>query len=103
MTAIVRTLRSLGSAGARLAGVQFVTNDSCDTREVSVKIWRNYGSAHSAHLSVVASFKKVEDAKLAREVMDDFLRYVWLEADKLKPHIAEKVVHPKSEGHTAEI
>jgi hypothetical protein len=63
-----------------------------------VKIWRNYGSAHSAHLSVVASFKKVEDAKLAREVMDDFLRYVWLEADKLKPADFYKVWEQRLHG-----
>lgn len=50
-----------------------------------MKIWRGYGSAHSAHLSIVASFEKLEDANLAHEVMQDFLRYVWTEADELDP------------------
>jgi hypothetical protein len=48
-----------------------------------MKIWRGYGSGHSAHLSIIATFKDVKHAQLAREVIDDFLRYVWTEADTL--------------------
>jgi hypothetical protein len=38
-----------------------------------MKIWRNYGSAHSANLTVIGEFTKVEDAELARTIVEDFV------------------------------
>lgn len=44
-----------------------------------MKIWRSYGSGHSAHLAVVGKFKTVADAELAREVVEDFVNALWEE------------------------
>jgi Family of unknown function (DUF6375) len=44
-----------------------------------MKVWRSYGSGHSAHLTVVGEFDKVEDAEFAREVVEDFVNAVWEE------------------------
>ncbi|HEY0321410.1 MAG TPA: DUF6375 family protein [Pyrinomonadaceae bacterium] len=38
-----------------------------------MKIWRSYGSGHSAHLSIVGEFKSVEDAELVRQIVEDFV------------------------------
>jgi hypothetical protein len=38
-----------------------------------MKIWRSYGSGHSARLSIVGEFKSVEDAELMKEVLKDFV------------------------------
>lgn len=38
-----------------------------------MKIWRSYGSGHSAHLSIVGEFKTVEDAELERQILEDFV------------------------------
>lgn len=46
---------------------------------VTVKIWRSYGSGHSAHLAVVGKFKSVNDAELAREVIEDWVNAAWEE------------------------
>jgi hypothetical protein len=47
-----------------------------------MKIWRSYGSGHSAHLAVVGEFKNVGDAELAREVVEDFVNALWEERYK---------------------
>jgi hypothetical protein len=44
-----------------------------------MKIWRSYGSGHSARLTVVGSFKKEEDAKLAEAIVEDFVNATWEE------------------------
>jgi hypothetical protein len=38
-----------------------------------MKIWRSYGSGHSANLSIVGEFKSAEDAELVKEVLKDFV------------------------------
>lgn len=38
-----------------------------------MKIWRSYGSGHSANLSIVGEFKSVEDAELVRQIVEDFV------------------------------
>jgi hypothetical protein len=38
-----------------------------------MKIWRSYGSGHSAHLSIVGEFKSVEDAELVKQIVEDFV------------------------------
>jgi len=38
-----------------------------------MKTWKSFGSAHSADLTVIGEFKTVEDAKLAEEVVEDFV------------------------------
>jgi hypothetical protein len=47
--------------------------------DVLMKIWRSYGSGHSAHLAVVGKFKNVADAQLAQEVIDDWVNALWKE------------------------
>ena len=42
-----------------------------------MKIWRSFGSGHSAHLTVIGKFKTIDDAKLAEEVVEDFVNAVW--------------------------
>lgn len=49
-----------------------------------MKIWRSYGSGHSARLSIVGEFKNAEDAELVKEVVKDF---VSAEVDKRYPDI----------------
>jgi hypothetical protein len=44
-----------------------------------MKIWRTYGSGHSANLAVVGRFKNAADAELAREVVEDFVNALWEE------------------------
>ena len=38
-----------------------------------MKIWRSFGSGHSAHLTVIGTFKTIDDAQIAEEVVDDFV------------------------------
>lgn len=38
-----------------------------------MKIWKSYGSGHSANLSIVGEFKSVEDAELERQILEDFV------------------------------
>lgn len=49
-----------------------------------MKIWRGYGSGHSARLSIVGEFKNAEDAELVKEVVKDF---VSAEVEKRYPDI----------------
>ena len=44
-----------------------------------MKIWRRFGSAHSAHLTVIGQFKNVADAQLAEQVVEDFVNACWEE------------------------
>ena len=44
-----------------------------------MKLWRSYGSGHSAHLSVIGEFSKVEDAEFTREIVEDFVNGAWEE------------------------
>lgn len=38
----------------------------------SMKIWRAFGSAHSARLTIVGKFEDVDTAELARRILEDF-------------------------------
>lgn len=38
-----------------------------------MKIWKGFGSGHSARLTIVGEFTSVEDAKIMRELIDDFV------------------------------
>ena len=38
-----------------------------------MKIWRSYGSAHSARLTVVGEFENIDDAQLAEQVVEDYV------------------------------
>jgi len=38
-----------------------------------MKIWKAYGSAHSANLTVIGRFRNIEDAQLAEQVVEDFV------------------------------
>ena len=42
-----------------------------------MKIWRSYGSAHSANITVIGTFARVEDAGVARQLVESFLRVDW--------------------------
>ena len=42
-----------------------------------MKIWMSFGSGHSAHLTVIGKFKNIDDAKIAEEVVEDFVNAVW--------------------------
>ena len=42
-----------------------------------MKIWKSFGSGHSAHLTVIGTFKNIEDAQLAKEVVEDFVNAAW--------------------------
>ncbi len=44
-----------------------------------MKIWRSYGSGHSARLSVVGEFTAAEDAALVRQAVEDFVNGQWME------------------------
>jgi hypothetical protein len=44
-----------------------------------MKIWRSYGSGHSARLSVVGEFTTVDDAALIRQAVEDFVNGQWAE------------------------
>ena len=38
-----------------------------------MKIWKSFGSGHSAHLTVIGMFKNIDDAQVAEEVVEDFV------------------------------
>ena len=38
-----------------------------------MKIWRSYGSGHSARLTIVGKFKNVQDAELERQILEDYV------------------------------
>ena len=42
-----------------------------------MKIWRSYGSAHSAQLTVIGEFANLDDARFAREIVEDFVNGEW--------------------------
>src|SRR5262245_23117983 len=42
-----------------------------------MKIWKSFGSGHSAHLTVIGTFKNIDDAQVAEEVVEDFVNAVW--------------------------
>lgn len=44
-----------------------------------MKIWRSFGSGHSAHLTVIGHFKSINDAKIASELLTDFVNGSWEE------------------------
>src|SRR5437763_3886606 len=44
-----------------------------------MKVWQSFGSGHSAHLTVVGQFKSVNDAKIASELVTDFVNGSWEE------------------------
>lgn len=49
-----------------------------------MKIWKGYGSGHSARLSIVGEFKNAEDAELVERILED---YVNAELEKRYPDI----------------
>jgi len=42
-----------------------------------MKIWKSFGSGHSAHLTVIGTFKNIDDAQVAKEVVEDFVNAAW--------------------------
>ena len=42
-----------------------------------MKIWKSFGSGHSAHLTVIGTFKTIDDAQVAEEVEEDFVYAQW--------------------------
>src|SRR4051812_40023141 len=42
-----------------------------------MKIWKSFGSAHSSHLTIVGEFATIDDANLAREIVEDFVNAQW--------------------------
>ena len=42
-----------------------------------MKVWRSYGSAHSANITVIGTFSRVEDAEVAKQLVESFLRVDW--------------------------
>jgi hypothetical protein len=44
-----------------------------------MKIWRSYGSAHSARLTVIGEFTSEDNAQFIREVVEDFVNAAWEE------------------------
>jgi hypothetical protein len=42
-----------------------------------MKIWKSFGSGHSAHLTIIGTFKNIDDAQFAEEVVEDFVNAVW--------------------------
>ena len=42
-----------------------------------MKIWKGFGSAHSAHLTVISKFKNIGDAQFAEQVAEDFVNASW--------------------------
>ena len=48
-----------------------------------MKIWRSYGSGHSARLAIVGEFKTAEDAELIKQIVED---YVSAELEKRYPN-----------------
>ena len=42
-----------------------------------MKIWKSFGSGHSAHLTVIGRFKTIDDAQVAEEVVEDFVHAQW--------------------------
>lgn len=44
-----------------------------------MKVWRRFGSAHSARLTVIGQFKNVDDAQVAEQVVEDFVNACWEE------------------------
>jgi hypothetical protein len=44
-----------------------------------MKIWRSYGSGHSARLSVIGQFTSADDATLIKQAVEDFVNGQWEE------------------------
>ena len=44
-----------------------------------MKVWKGFGSAHSARLTVIGKFKNANDAQLAEQVVEDFVNAFWEE------------------------
>ncbi|MDP2998170.1 MAG: DUF6375 family protein [Bryobacterales bacterium] len=44
-----------------------------------MKIWKSYGSGHSAQLTIVGEFANIGDATFAKEVVEDFVNAAWEE------------------------
>lgn len=44
-----------------------------------MKIWKEFGSSHSENVSIIGTFSKVEDAKEAFPVIEDFVLGAWEE------------------------
>ena len=42
-----------------------------------MKIWKSFGSGHSAHLTVIGTFKNIDNAQVAKEVVEDFVNAAW--------------------------
>jgi hypothetical protein len=44
-----------------------------------MKIWKSFGSAHSAQLTVIGEFRSLDDAQFAEQVVEDFVNGSWEE------------------------
>lgn len=44
-----------------------------------MKIWKEFGSSHSENVSIIGTFSKIEDAKEAFPVIEDFVLGAWEE------------------------
>lgn len=45
----------------------------------TMKIWKEFGSSHSENVSIIGTFTKIEDAKEALPVIEDFVLGAWEE------------------------
>jgi hypothetical protein len=44
-----------------------------------MKIWKGFGSAHSADLTIISKFKDIADAQFAAQIAEDFANASWEE------------------------
>jgi hypothetical protein len=42
-----------------------------------MKIWKAFGSAHSAHLTIVGEFQNAADAELMEQAVEDYVNAAW--------------------------
>jgi len=42
-----------------------------------MKVWKAFGSAHSAHLTIIGEFQEVSNAQKAKLIVEDFLVGLW--------------------------
>jgi len=42
-----------------------------------MKIWKAFGSAHSANLTIIGQFKNIRDAEFIKQIIEDFVNAPW--------------------------
>ncbi len=55
-----------------------------------MKIWKAFGSAHSAHLTIIGKFENVSKAEGANEIVKNFLDGVWKDRYHNKEEFCEQ-------------